>query len=70
MAKMERNGHSIFGMAILDILLIQVYNRSGTTHRFVTVVFQILIVLFLASWTGGGGASEALHLYGFQISTE
>ena len=30
---------------ILDILLIQVYKRSGTTHRFVAVVLQILIVL-------------------------
>ena len=30
---------------ILDILLIQVYKRFGTTHRFVAVVLQILIVL-------------------------
>ena len=29
---------------ILDILLIQVYKRSGTTHRFVAVVLQIFIV--------------------------
>ena len=30
---------------ILDHLLIQVYKRSGTTHRFVAVVLQILIYL-------------------------
>ena len=29
---------------ILDILLMQVYKRSGTIHRFVAVVLQILIV--------------------------
>ena len=29
---------------ILDILLIQVYKRSGTTHRFVAVVLQMFIV--------------------------
>ena len=29
---------------IWDILLIQVYKRSGTTHRFVAVVMQIFIV--------------------------
>ena len=28
---------------ILDILLIQVYKRSGTNHRFVAVVLQIFI---------------------------
>ena len=33
---------SIF--CILAILLIQVYKRSGTTHRFVAVVLQILFV--------------------------
>ena len=29
---------------ILDNLLMQVYKRSGTTHPFVAVVLQILIV--------------------------
>ena len=33
-----------YSMCILDNLLIQVYKRSGTTHRFVAVVLQILIV--------------------------
>ena len=34
---------------ILDILLIQVYKRSGTTHRFVAVVLQILFVIAFTS---------------------
>ncbi len=36
---------SIF--SVLTKLLIQVFKRSGTTHRFVAVILQICIIFFL-----------------------